>query len=265
MPRYPFQPDILDALPEKLAELFRALETTLLEGICSRLKIAGDLNQVTVEGIRALRAHGIALPEIGRAIQETAGISAQQLAALFADVVARNQAYYMGMIDLAKVTRPARLVNEWDIEAINRQTQQGFTNITQSMGFQVGRGPKKVLLPPGKAYQWALDNAEMQMMSGAVSYSQAIYTATKQLADSGLRRVDYASGHTDQVDVAVRRAVLTGINQINQKYREQSMEYLGTDLVEVTAHSGARDVDGPNGWENHKKWQGRVYRWIKLS
>ena len=41
------------------------------------------------------------------------------------------------------------------------------------------------------------------------------------------------------------------------------MDYLETDLVEVTAHSGARDKDGPNGWENHKKWQGRVYRWNK--
>ena len=36
--KYPFQPELLDALPEELAELFRALEITLLEEICSRLK-----------------------------------------------------------------------------------------------------------------------------------------------------------------------------------------------------------------------------------
>ena len=39
------------------------------------------------------------------------------------------------------------------------------------------------------------------------------------------------------------------------------MDYLRTDLVEVTAHLGARNVDGPNGWENHAAWQGKVYRW----
>ena len=33
--------------------------------------------------------------------------------------------------------------------------------------------------------------------------------------------------------------------------------YLETDLVEVTAHLGARNKDGPNGWENHAAWQGR--------
>ena len=67
----------------------------------------------------------------------------------------------------------------------------------------------------------------------------------------------------DSVDVAVRRAVMTGVNQLNQKYREQSMDYLETDLVEVTAHLGARNTDGPMGWENHAKWQGKVYQWRK--
>lgn len=58
---------------------------------------------------------------------------------------------------------------------------------------------------------------------------------------------------------------MTGINQLNRKYAEQSMEYLGTDLVEVSAHIGARNVDGPNGWENHEKWQGKWYRWAAFT
>ncbi len=101
----------------------------------------------------------------------------------------------------------------------------------------------------------------MEIESGAVSYNQAIGRAVKQLADSGLKRVDYASGHVDQIDVAARRAVMTGVNQLNQKYRGQSMDYLGTDLVETTAHLGARNVQGPNGWEAHTEWQGKVFRW----
>ena len=59
MSRYPFTPELLDALPEELAELFRALELVLLDEICSRLKVADELNEVTVQDIKALRAHGI--------------------------------------------------------------------------------------------------------------------------------------------------------------------------------------------------------------
>lgn len=92
--RYPFTPELLDALPEELAELYRSLEATLLEEICSRLKISGELNEVTVQDIRALRSHGIDLKDIEKAIQRTANISQRGLKKLLDDVVERNQQYY---------------------------------------------------------------------------------------------------------------------------------------------------------------------------
>lgn len=257
--KYPFSPEVLDALPEELAELFRSLETTLLEEICSRLKVAGELNQVTLQDIKALRALGVDLKAIEKAISTTTGTAQEKLEELINDVVARNQNYYEEVIDLAKLTKPERFVNESDIEAIRRQTKAEFVNLTQSMGFIVTQGAKKVKLEPAKAYQWALDKAEAQIQSGAISYSAAIKSAVKELAESGIKTVSWESGHVDQVDVSVRRAVMTGINQICQRYSEQSAEYLETDLVEISAHQGARDTgEGP---ANHKGWQGRVYQW----
>lgn len=281
MPRYPFTPELLDALPEELAELFRGLELKLLEEICSRLKISGQLNEVTVQDIRALRSHGIDLEDIKKAISKTTNTGADKLEKLLDDVVERNQKYYTEMIDLAHVTAPERLVDERDIAAIRRQTWGAYKNITGSMGFLMVRGGRLTFLDPAKAYQHCLDVAVLQIESGAFSYNQAISSTVKELADSGLcvaydkngnllkNRVQYEPkngkkiGHIDHLDVAVRRAVMTGVNQLNQKYREQSMDYLETDLVEVTAHLGARNIDGPNGWENHSKWQGKVYRWKK--
>lgn len=257
MSRYPFTPELLDALPEDLAELFRALEITLLEEICSRLKAAGELNEVTVQDIKALRAHGIDLKEIKKATQKAAGISEQKLNKLLDDVVERNQQYYTNVIDLAHITRPETLVSIEDTWAIYQQTKRDLHNITQSMGFLVDAG--RTMLPPAKAYQWALDNAVMQVQSGAINYNQAIKTAVKQLADSGLKVVDYESGHRDQIDVAARRAVMTGVNQICAKYTEQSAQYLETPYFEVSAHAGARDKPGPSPWSSHKNWQGKVY------
>lgn len=252
---YPFSPDLLDALPEELAELFRALEITLLEEICSRLKAADELNEVTVQDIQALRSHGIDLKSIEEAISKTAGISKQKLNSLLNDVVERNQKYYTEVIDLAHVTQPETLVDEAAVDAIKRQTHDTFRNLTASMGFLVGN----TMLKPARAYQWALDNAEMQIQSGAINYNQAIKTAVKQLADSGLKVVDYESGHRDQIDVAAHRAVMTGVNQICAKYTEQSAQYLETPYFEVSAHAGARDKPGPSPWSSHKDWQGKVY------
>lgn len=259
MNRYPFDPATLDALPEELAELYRGLEDTLLMEICTRLKAADELNEVTVQDIKALRAHGIDLKEIEKAIRKTTGISEQKLKKLLDDVVERNQAYYTEFITLADVTRPDVLLSIEDTWAIYEQTKQTMRNITRTMGFLVDNG--RTMLPPAKAYQWCCDSALMQVQSGAISYNQAISNAVKQLADSGLKTVDYESGHRDQVDVAARRAVMTGVNALNQKYAEQSADYLETDLVEVSAHIGARNTG--NGLENHESWQGGIYRWAE--
>lgn len=272
---YPFSPALLDALPEELAELYRGLEDTLLEEICSRFRIADQLNEVTVADIKALRSHGIPLDEIKRAIAKTNKISMEKLDKLFDDVVARNQAYYTSVIDLAHVTKPDRLVDAVAIEAIRRQTKGELRNLTQSMGFVAQNGPYKILMEPAKAYQWALDQAVMQVESGAINYNQAIIKEIKDLAGKGVcvvrdkngklikNRVKWQSGHIDHLDVSVRRAVMSGVNALNQKYREQSMDYLETDLVETTAHMGARNTG--SGHFNHESWQGGIYHWRKYG
>ena len=210
-----------------------------------------------MQDIRALRSHGIDLKKIRKAIQKTADASEEKLNKLLDDVVERNQRYYNGLITLADVTKPDRLVDASDIDAIRRQTLGEFRNLTQSLGFLVDKGQK--MLPPAQAYQWALDSSTLQIQSGAIGYNQAIANAVKQLAESGIKVVDYESGHTDQIDVAARRAVMTGVAQICDKYSDQSAEYLDTRYFEITAHSGARDKPGPSPWSSHKDWQGKIY------
>lgn len=61
-------------------------------------------------------------------------------------------------------------------------------------------------------------------------------------------------GVVNRLDVAVRRAVLTGISQVTGKISEHNAAELETDIVEVTAHAGARP--------DHAEWQGG---WYSLS
>ena len=257
MPKYPFTPELLDAIPEELAELYRGLEDTLLMEICSRLKLRDALNEVTVQDIKALRSHGIDLKEIEKDIRQTTGISEKKLNNLIDDVVERNQKYYTEVIDLARVTQPDVLVDATTIDAIRRQTQDVFRNITASMGFLVDAG--RTMLLPAKAYQWALDSATLKVESGSTSYGQAIKEAVRELASGGLRVVDYESGHRDHVDGAARGDAMKGVEKQCSEYTEQAAEYLETPYYEVSAHAGARDVPGQSPWSSHKEWQGKVY------
>jgi len=61
----------------------------------------------------------------------------------------------------------------------------------------------------------------------------------------------YPSGHIDSIEVAVRRATITGVNQTCLKVQEARADEMGVDLVETTAHAGARP--------SHAAWQGQIF------
>ena len=101
------------------------------------------------------------------------------------------------------------------------------------------------------------DLAYMQVTTGTMSYDQAIRAAIKQAAVDGLEIIDYATGSKSQLDVAMRRTVLTGVAQTANQLQETRADEVGSDLVAVSAHAGARNTGvGP---VNHASWQGKIY------
>jgi hypothetical protein len=108
-----------------------------------------------------------------------------------------------------------------------------------------------------RAFIDAADLAYLQVTTGAFTYDQAIKAAIKEVASNGLTSINYASGKEDHLDVAMRRAVLTGIGQTTAKAQDMRMDEMGTDLVAVSAHAGARNRG--TGPMNHESWQGKVY------
>lgn len=102
-----------------------------------------------------------------------------------------------------------------------------------------------------KQFENTLDRAYMQITTGAFDYNTAIRSAVKDLARQGVGAVQYPSGHVDTIEVAVRRAVVTGVNQTALQLQSTLADEMGCDLVETTAHAGARP--------DHVVWQGQIF------
>jgi hypothetical protein len=260
--KYPITPDYLENVPNYIVKLYRDLEEFVLSDICRRFKLSGEATESALEQIRILQRRGLSLDEIEKRIKKTLNLTNKQFDDICQRAVDRNQEYFdytIGKADIA-VDTFALSSMEQEVEAIRAQTLGEFANITQSLGFALrGADGKVQFLPIAKTYQKILDDAEMQVWSGAVDYNTAIRGAVKRLTGSGLQTVDYASGWHNRVDVAARRAVMTGVSQLSAKYSNQLMDTLDTPYMEITAHAGARDKPGPNPWSSHKDWQGKVY------
>lgn len=102
------------------------------------------------------------------------------------------------------------------------------------------------------------DLAYNKVLSGAVSYSQAVREAVESVASGGVY-VDYPSGHRDTIETATARAVRTGIAQAAGDISIKRMEEMDWDIILVSAHIGARTGDGGQNPGNHLWWQGQFY------
>ena len=133
-------------------------------------------------------------------------------------------------------------------KAIAKQTNDELKNLTQSSGFK-----NTVLGTTGiyNAYQRTMDLAMVKVSSGAFSYQQAVKDCVDQLAKSGLKTIDYASGRSYALDTAARMCIRTGANQLSGKIQEMNLAQTDTPLVYVDAHAGSRP--------EHAVWQGQVY------
>nr|WP_330419771.1 phage minor capsid protein [[Ruminococcus] lactaris] len=96
-----------------------------------------------------------------------------------------------------------------------------------------------------------LNNACMDIVTGAFDYNTVLRRVVTQLTNSGLRQIEYSSGYANRIEVAARRAVMTGLTQLSGKIAEYNAEKLGTEYLEVEWHAGARPT--------HTIWQGRVW------
>nr|DAM84716.1 MAG TPA: minor capsid protein [Caudoviricetes sp.] len=260
--RYPITPEFMYSLPLPLIYLFQRLEEQILEDICSRIAVTGEMTETAIEHIRALQRRGYDYKKINEYIRKTLKLTQSEFDAVWNKAVQRNQQYFDTLIDdnliLGENNFNADLFMQ-EINAIEMQTLGELTNITRSMGFAYRAPDGTVKVDDiGRMYQRVLDDALMRVESGQ-SYNAAIRDATKMLTDSGLQYVDYESGWHNRVDVAARRAVMTGVTQLSRQYTEQTATLLDTPYREVTAHRGARDGEGKTPWASHKKWQGRVY------
>lgn len=251
-----FTPTEIEALPSAMEQLYRSLQLNIMSDLTERLKANGEeITSAADWQINRLYELGVSKDEIDSLIQSTLDVSDDEIDRIYDEVVksgyARNEELYTSKgkeyIPYAENKQLQQLV-----KAVKNQTKSEYRNITGSLGFAVRNPDNTVSFTPlAKFYQDTLDNGLMQIASGAFDYNTVLKRVVKTMTDSGLRSVEYSSGWSNRVDVAARRALMTGFNQVVAKVNEDNAEQLGTEYFEVSYHRGARPT--------HQVWQGRVY------
>lgn len=257
-------PEELEKLPKPLERTLTALELSIMAEIVERIKRTAQITPVTDWMLNRLISAGESKARIRRMIGDAIKEADLQVDDIFkraaqSDYI-RNKEIYEAV---GKDYLPYE-DNRWlqqVVEAARRQTKDSLRpleNITQTTGFNVPMGGgKKVFTPLSEYLERSLDKAMLGIATGIRTYSQAIGEVVDEMTSSGIRTVDYASGKSDRIEVAARRAAMTGVAQMTKQISDKNAEELGTDHWEVDWHMGARNKG--TGYLNHQSWQGKVY------
>lgn len=103
-----------------------------------------------------------------------------------------------------------------------------------------------------------MDNAYRNVVSGAVSYTEAVKDVLDKVTENGVK-VTYPTQRKLSIEAATMMIVRTGIGQAAADISIKRMEEMEWDTILVSAHVGARTGDGGMNPTNHLWWQGRFY------
>ena len=241
-------PQYLEQLPEPLIALWQQVEDDILRDIAGRIRKMGTLTETAAYQAWRLEQTKLLHTDIVKLLAKYSGKSETAIRKMLVEAGTQTLRTEDATHAAAGVTLPEPNKSQNLQNLLNagyRQTAGTWKNLTATTANTVSR-----------QFEDALDRAWLQVSSGAFDYQTAIRRAIHDLAEH-MDGVTYPSGHRDSLEVAVRRATLTGVNQTCGKLQLERAQEAGCEFVEVTAHVGARDTG--SGPANHAGWQGKVY------
>lgn len=238
---------IIKNIAKRYAALFEAYSTIVIKASGDKWKQYRLPPSVEWQVRKLIEAGGV-FDDITAEVAKTMNISERLLAAIFQDAGLMTIAFdrdlfkKAGMKELPLNLSPSAV----QILRATLQKTQGIVNNLCRTTASTGQ----------LEFIHACDIAYMQAVSGAITPEEAIKEQLKILAAQGVHVVHY-SGKRDQIDVALRRAVMTGISQTAAQIQLQYCKENGIKTVRVSAHLGARNKGTYPA--NHEWWQGRLY------
>lgn len=237
-------PEYLAGCADGILKLYRQLEDDIVRDMVRRL-VSTDwqMTQSAVWQMEKAQELGLHVyDDIVRRLAQITGKSTQELKELFDDGGTETLRY------------DDRIYKQAGLNPLPVKQSPGMLQVLTAGYKKCGQTLKNLTLTTASEAQQlfitSCNRAYMQVSSGAFDYNTAIRKAVEAFGSSGAT-VRYPTGHRDKIDVAVRRAVMTGVSQTCGQLQEMRLDEMDCDLVETTAHMGAR--------LSHSYWQGQVF------
>lgn len=234
-------PEQWEQIEKQVETLYSQLELEIIQEIAERISNVGYANTVVKNDAKIAQEMGIMYQDVIRLVAEYNETTENKIKEIFEETGIKSLKYDDKIYKLAGLkTIPLRQsANMWQIlEATAIKTNNNLSNLVMTTAET-----------SQTTFYNAMNKAYMEVSTGVKSYTQSIIDTIKEISHQGAN-ITYPSGRKLSLESAVRMNIVTGINQTCGKLQLMRAEELEWDLMELTAHIGARP--------EHAVWQGKI-------
>ena len=234
-------PRYLDGLSDEIIEIYSQLEADILQDMARRIARVGKITDATKWQAQMLVEAGGLKKNISRILAKYDKAIVKQVKDTFTEAL-ETSAKNDNRIFKAATGRTVSAPNAQQMLSTIQKCHSDLSRLTLTTAATT---QTQFVREANRVY--------MNVQSGAFDYDTAMKDAADELAKRGITTVQYENGRpvTRSIESAVRMNILTSVNQTAANQTLSNCEELDCDLVETSAHIGARP--------EHEEWQGQIF------
>ena len=221
--------------------IYNNLELQIIEEIATRIANFGYANTVVINDLRIAQEMGFLYKDIVKLVAEYNNTTVEEVNRIFYEAGEKT------------LKRDDEIYKEAGLQPLPLTQSESIKQVMNATIIRTAGNLQNLCMTTANTAQTqfynAINNAYMFTSTGVKSYTQAILDEIKNISKQGAV-ITYPSGARRSLESAVRTNVVTAINQNCGKLQELRADEMNWDLMEITAHSGARP--------EHARWQGKI-------
>ncbi len=239
----------IDALRGQSEQLLDPVIDFLIEDIAKRVAEAGQFTATASYDAWRLQQMGVSQKKLKKEIAKRLKVSQKEAEKLLTQAAETGYNFDMSRFPTSHaIPFSANSSLQQILDSTVSLAGEDLRNITQTMGFV---GPDGQCRELTDAYMQACDFTFQKVSTGAQDYTSAVRDAVRNLAEQGIRTIDYESGVHTSMEAAVRRNIMGGMGLMQEQISQQNHDDLGCDGWEISAHGGSAP--------DHEPYQGKQY------
>lgn len=245
---------LIDKLVERLVDRIEEGNSYVLQKIGESINEIGTLSPSKAQQLGQILKYGGNYDKIVKKLSQITNLNAKEIYQIFEEVAKNDYAFAKQFYDykgVKYIPYEENIALQNQVKALARITANQYVNFSNTLAFTKRVNGRVIYTDLARTYQDTLDKAILSVAQGKSTFNEQMYSTIKELASSGLKTVDYASGRSVRLDSSVRQHMKGALRNLHNETQAVFGEEFGSDGVEISVHL--------NPAPDHAEVQGRQF------